>query len=94
MTILAHPDTTFVGLDVYRDTISVATLRPGRDGADVDKISHDEESICRLVARLPKPRHRLRACYEAGPTGYGLLRLLGRQLPARTAWASKQEHRR
>lgn len=78
MTSLAHSDTTtFLGLDVHRDTISVAILAPGREGPDVDKIAHDEESIRRLVARLPQPRHRLRACYEAGPTGYELHRLLG-----------------
>ncbi len=74
---LAHtPDLSFVGLDVHRDTISVAILGPGREGADVDKISHDEESVRRLVARLPEPRRQLRACYEAGPTGYELFRLL------------------
>jgi transposase len=43
---------------------------------DVEKISSDEESVRRLVARLGNPR-RLRACYEAGPTGYELARLLG-----------------
>lgn len=32
-------------------------------------------SIRRLVSRFDDPR-RLRACYEAGPTGYGLHRLL------------------
>jgi transposase len=74
---LAHPEITFLGLDVHRDTISVAILAPGREGPDIDKISHDEESIRRLVARLPEPRHQLRACYEAGPTGYELHRLLG-----------------
>ena len=41
----------------------------------MDKISSDEESVRRLVARFADPR-RLRACYEAGPTGYELARLL------------------
>jgi transposase len=41
----------------------------------VDKIAHDEVSIRRLVGRLGEPA-RLRVCYEAGPTGYELQRLL------------------
>jgi transposase len=65
----------WVGLDVARDTIAVGVL----DGADatprVDKITHDEVSVRRLVSRLGGPA-RLRVCYEAGPTGYELCRLL------------------
>jgi transposase len=38
-------------------------------------IFNDEESVRRLVARFPEP-HLMRACYEAGPTGHGLYRLL------------------
>ena len=68
----------FLGLDVHKNTISAAVLRPGEDVPDVEKISSDEEPVRRLIARLGNPR-RLRACYEAGPTGYDLCRLL-RQL--------------
>jgi hypothetical protein len=64
-----------LGLDVHKDTISVAILAPDRDGLDVDRIPHDEASVRRLVGRLGDPRW-LRACYEAGPTGYELARLL------------------
>ena len=42
---------------------------------DVERIANDEPSIRRLVARFPDPR-LLRACYEAGPTGFELARLL------------------
>ena len=66
----------FLGLDVHKNTISAAVLRPGEDVPDVEKISSDEESVRRLIARFGNPR-RLRACYEAGPTGYELARLLG-----------------
>lgn len=76
MPSLAHPETTFLGLDVHKDSISVAVLNPNREVPEVDKIFHDEESVRRLVARLPEPRQLLRACYEAGPTGYDLQRLL------------------
>jgi transposase len=43
----------------------------------VERIAHDEASIRRLVGRFSDPR-MLRACYEAGPTGYELARLLDR----------------
>ena len=77
-SIAAARGLTFLGLDVHRDTISVAVLGPGREEAPtVDRIANDEPSIRRLVARFADPR-RLRACYEAGPTGYELARLLHR----------------
>jgi hypothetical protein len=59
---------TYLGLDVHRDTISVAVLSPRCDAAEVDRIANDEPSIRRLVAQFPD-RRRLRACYEAGQTG-------------------------
>src|SRR3954447_16271485 len=66
---------THLGLDVHKDSISVAVLPWERESAEVDKIFHDEPSVRRLVARFPDPG-QLRACYEAGPTGYELHRLL------------------
>jgi len=42
---------------------------------DVEKIFHDEYSVRRLIGRFPDPG-RLSVCYEAGPTGYDLHRLL------------------
>src|SRR5215212_11545143 len=77
-SIAAARGLTFLGLDVHRDTISVAVLGPGREEAPtVDRIANDEPSVRRLVGRFGDPR-RLRACYEAGPTGYELARLLHR----------------
>jgi transposase len=75
MSIVMHPDTTFVGLDVHKDSISVGVLRPGEVSPDVDRIFHDEPSIRRLIGGFADPQ-LLRVCYEAGPTGYGLARLL------------------
>jgi transposase len=62
-------------LDVHKDTISVGILDPDQQVPDVERITHDEPSVRRLVARFPNPR-LLRACYEAGPTGFELARLL------------------
>jgi transposase len=75
VTSLVHRGVTHLGMDVSKDSISVAVLEPQRDLAVVDKIFHDEESVRRLVGRFPRP-DRLWACYEAGPTGYELHRLL------------------
>src|SRR5258708_11862690 len=44
---------------------------------DVEKIFHDDEPVRRFIARMGEPR-QLAACYEAGPTGYELDRLLKR----------------
>jgi hypothetical protein len=72
---VAHRGLVHVGMDVCKDWISVAVLPPDRDIAEVDKIFNDEESVRRLIKRLGRPSS-LWACYEAGPTGYGLHRLL------------------
>ena len=60
-----------------KDWIAVGVLRPDERIPDTEKVSHDEESVRRLIARLGPPA-RLWACYEAGPTGYELHRLLSR----------------
>ena len=75
MASVSHPAPIHLGLDVHRDTISVGILRPDQQVPVVDRIPHDEPSVRRLVGRLGDPR-RLRACYEAGPTGFELARLL------------------
>jgi transposase len=53
----------------------VGILRPDEVVPDSEKIFHDEVSVRRLVERFDDPKG-LRACYEAGPTGYALHRLL------------------
>ena len=50
-----------LGLDVHKDTISVGILPADQQITDVERISHDEASIRRLVGRFPDPR-TLRAC--------------------------------
>jgi transposase len=64
-----------VGLDVAKNAIVVGILPPGRETPAVDRIAHDEASIRRLIDRFDD-RSRLWTCYEAGPTGFGLYRLL------------------
>jgi transposase len=64
-----------LGLDVHKDTISAGILRSDQQVPDVERIANDEPAVRRLVARFGDPR-LLRACYEAGPTGFELARLL------------------
>ena len=61
----------FVGLDVHADTIAVAVAEPDGTVRSVGVIPNRPESIRTLVKRLGSPE-QLRACYEAGPTGYVL----------------------
>ena len=78
MARIAHRDPIHLGLDVHRDTISVATLLPDAAAAAVEQIPSDEAAVLAFLGRFPEPA-RLRVCYEAGPTGYELARLLHRQ---------------
>jgi transposase len=64
-----------LGLDVHKDSISVAVLRAEEVSPDVEKMFHDEVAVRRLIDRFPD-RGALRVCYEAGPTGFGLCRVL------------------
>jgi len=64
-------DTRFVGLDVHAETIAVAVVEPEGELRFLGTIPNRPEAIRRLMKRLG-PAARLRACYEAGPTGYVL----------------------
>jgi transposase len=64
-----------LGLDVSKDKIAVGVLRWGEQVPDVELIFNDEVSVRRLIGRFAD-RGQLRVCYEAGPTGFGLYRLL------------------
>ncbi|MGH9081283.1 MAG: IS110 family transposase, partial [Acidimicrobiales bacterium] len=68
-----NPSTTFVGLDVHKNSLTSAVLPPGAKIAVVDRFFPDEPSIRRFIDGLGE-RERLSVCYEAGPTGYALAR--------------------
>jgi transposase len=69
---------TYVGLDVRKATVSVAVAEGGRGGEvrQVGVFENRPEVLAKLAARLSKAGRRLSFCYEAGPCGYGLHRLL------------------
>jgi len=66
---------THIGLDVHKDTIAVAILRPGSTECDERVIPNSPGAIRKLLTRHPDPS-LLRTCYEAGPTGYDTHRLI------------------
>ena len=70
--------TSYVGLDVHKSTISVAIAEDGRSGdiRDYGVIENRADILVKLVGRLGRHGQRLHFCYEAGPCGYGLHRLL------------------
>lgn len=61
----------FLGLDVHAETIAVAVAEPDGSVRSLGTIANRAESIRKLVKKLG-PVEQLRACYEAGPTGYVL----------------------
>jgi transposase len=61
----------FIGLDVHAETIAVAVAEPGGEVRSLGTIPNRPESVGRLIRKLGQPE-QLKACYEAGPTGYVL----------------------
>lgn len=71
-------NTTFIGLDVHKDSIDVALADAGRDG-DVrfyGTIGGDLESLNKVVRNLQSTGAELCFVYEAGPCGYDIYRSL------------------
>jgi len=61
----------FLGMDVHAETIAVAIAEPDGEVRSLGTIANRAESIRKLVKKLG-PVDQLKACYEAGPTGYVL----------------------
>jgi hypothetical protein len=60
-----------VGLDVHARSIRLAPVR-AEELLEERTLPYDEEQVERVLRRWP----RVRCCYEAGPTGFGLYRHL------------------
>jgi len=67
----------YIGLDVHKDSISIATADEGRAAAQgYGAIVNDTAILMKTLEILTPEDGRLVVCYEAGPTGYGLHRRL------------------
>lgn len=74
---MKNDSTIFVGLDVHKDSITVACvgLLPDAPVIDIGTIGTQQYAIDRLIAKL-SGRGSLRFVYEAGPCGFWLCRYL------------------
>lgn len=68
----------FVGIDVAKARNAIA-LADGERGGEVRYLGEVDAcpaSMCRVIKRIAAKYERVHFCYEAGPTGYGLHRLI------------------
>jgi transposase len=68
----------FVGIDAAKARNAIAVAEGGRGGEVryLGEVDASEQGVRRLVARIAARYDRVHFCYEAGPTGYGLHRLI------------------
>jgi transposase len=68
-------NTVWLGMDVHTDSISAQWLVGNKPEGDETQLPNCEKAIRKLVKQLSK-LGTIRACYEAGPCGYAVRRLL------------------
>ena len=75
---MGHHTEAFVGIDTSKLRNAIAIAEGGRGGEVryLGEFPTTEAAMRKLVAKLAAKYRRLTFCYEAGPTGYGLYRLI------------------
>ncbi|MEM5390117.1 IS110 family transposase [Paraburkholderia phymatum] len=73
---MENDSTLYVGLDVHKDSITVAYALGTGEVELLGRIGTTQNNIDRLCKRLQSKARRIRVVYEAGPCGYGLYRQL------------------
>jgi transposase len=73
-----HHTEIFVGIDVAksRNAIAIADGERGGEVRFLGEVDAAPEAMRRVVQRIAAKHERAHFCYEAGPTGYGLYRLI------------------
>jgi transposase len=73
-----HPTEAFAGIDTSksRNAIAIADGIRGGEVRYLGEFPATEAAMRKLVAKLAVKYSKLTFCYEAGPTGYGLYRLI------------------
>ena len=68
----------FVGIDVAKLRNAVAIAEAGREGEVrfFGEVDASAVNMRRVIVRIASRFNRVHFCYEAGPTGYGLYRLI------------------
>lgn len=68
----------YVGMDVHKDSITIAIADQGRDGSVrvYGKIANDLQQIDKVMRKLMSQKAQLRCVYESGPCGYSIYRYL------------------
>jgi transposase len=74
MTMMTH----FVGLDVHADSVAIAVATGREEPRSLGTVPSSPKAVYRALTKLAEPEQVL-ACYEAGPTGFGLQRELGKR---------------
>src|SRR6202158_1820868 len=76
---MQHDSTVYVGLDVHKESITVAYSIDAGEVELLGKIGTTPAEIDRLCKRLQSKARHVCVVYEAGPYGYGLYRRLVEQ---------------
>ena len=75
---MSHYREAFVGIDVAKLKNAIAVAGFGRDGEIryFGEVEASDGSMRRVIQRIAAKFDRVHFCYEAGPTVYGLYRLI------------------
>ena len=75
---MGHHSEAFIGIDTSKLRNAVAIAEGGRGGEVrfLGEFPATEAAMRKLITKLAAKYDKLTFCYEAGPTGYGLYRLI------------------